>query len=446
VLRLFFNSLLTARQYLWVIERPVPAPVASQAGLAAIVLLLGGVGLWALRRRGPARVLIVLLTVAGTALIAWAATIVMDGQVNDWAGIPPLGVNQTGGSGDPAYDIVAFFATADGTNLYLRIDVSDLVVTTPTSTATTTPTQTPTSTPTATPTSTATRTPTSTPTQTATATPTETPTDTPTATPTSTPTDTPTATPTETPTSTPTDTPTQTPTATPCTTGFVDQGDGTILDCTTHLVWEKKSDDSSLHDKDFYYLWAGRCSVTTTQYCQPSAEAEAACVAGTGSALTVGCSATCPSTETCNCAGAACNTNAASPAPGTGNYSTIWQWLAWLNSANFASHSDWRIPKVNQSGTPAAAELETIINPVYPNCSTPPCTYSAFNTSCTPSCTVDGAGGTTMCSCTQSSYYWSATPYGGNPNFAWYVDFSGGYVNYGSKGNFFYVRAVRGGS
>lgn len=161
------------------LELPVPAPVASQAGLAAIVLLLGGVGLCALRRRGPARVVIVLLTVTVTALIAWVATIVMDGQVNDWAGIPPLGVNQTGGSGDPACDIVALLATADGTNVYVRIDVSDLVGTPPTST----PTQTATATPTSTATDTPTQTPTATPTETPTATPTETPTDTPTETP-----------------------------------------------------------------------------------------------------------------------------------------------------------------------------------------------------------------------------------------------------------------------
>jgi hypothetical protein len=74
--------------------------------------------------------------------------------------------------------------------------------------STSTPTNTATSTPTDTPTNTATSTPTDTPTNTATSTPT----DTPTNTATSTPTDTPTNTPTNTATSTPTDTPTSTPT------------------------------------------------------------------------------------------------------------------------------------------------------------------------------------------------------------------------------------------
>ena len=67
---------------------------------------------------------------------------------------------------------------------------------------------------------------------------------------------------------TPTATATPSPTATP-TACFIDQGNGTILDCVTNLLWEKKSDDGSLHDKDFHYVWAGTCSVTTSRYCQP---------------------------------------------------------------------------------------------------------------------------------------------------------------------------------
>lgn len=366
---------------------PAPAPVATRAGLAACVLLLCGVGVWALRRRGPVRALLVLLGLAGTATIAWAVTIIVDGQVNDWTGIPPLGVGQACGSGgDAATEIAALFATADAANLYLRLDVCDLVV----------PALTPTASPTATGTPTGTATP------------------------------------------TPTATPTSTPTATACS-GFVDQGNGTVLDCTTNLVWEKKSDDNTLHDKDFYYAWAGTCA-DGGAYCQPSAAAAAACAAGTGSASTVGC-AQCVS-GACNCAGAACNTNGANPGPGSGNYSTIWQWLTWLNGGSgFAGATDWRIPKVNQSGTPAAAELETILRAPYP-CTgyTDPCTWPAFNSSCT-------AGSTVLTgSCTQSGGYWSATTYAGNSYNAWYVSFYSGFVSHNDKAGNYYVRAVRGGS
>jgi len=36
---------------------------------------------------------------------------------------------------------------------------------------------------------------------------------------------------------------------------FVDNGDGTITDLHTNLMWETKSDDGSLHDKDKLYSW-----------------------------------------------------------------------------------------------------------------------------------------------------------------------------------------------
>jgi hypothetical protein len=64
----------------------------------------------------------------------------------------------------------------------------------------------------------------------------------------------------------------------------MDQGNGTILDTQTNLIWEKKSDDGSLHDKDTWLPWSGRCTVITSKYCQPDAAAKAQCelVAGTG--------------------------------------------------------------------------------------------------------------------------------------------------------------------
>ena len=37
--------------------------------------------------------------------------------------------------------------------------------------------------------------------------------------------------------------------------GYVDNGDGTVTDTKTGLMWEKKSDDGSIHDKDNTYSW-----------------------------------------------------------------------------------------------------------------------------------------------------------------------------------------------
>ena len=36
---------------------------------------------------------------------------------------------------------------------------------------------------------------------------------------------------------------------------YTDNGDGTITDNNTGLVWEKKSADGSIHDKDTFYTW-----------------------------------------------------------------------------------------------------------------------------------------------------------------------------------------------
>src|SRR5207253_7949473 len=38
---------------------------------------------------------------------------------------------------------------------------------------------------------------------------------------------------------------------------YTDNGDGTITDNNTCLVWEKKSDDGSIHDQHNVYTWDG---------------------------------------------------------------------------------------------------------------------------------------------------------------------------------------------
>lgn len=70
---------------------------------------------------------------------------------------------------------------------------------------------------------------------------------------------------------------------------FTDNGNGTITDNNTGLVWEKKSDNGDLHDKDNIYWWSG-----------------------------------------------------------TGSSETIWDWLEDINALAFGGHQDWRIPNVRE--------------------------------------------------------------------------------------------------
>jgi hypothetical protein len=184
---------------------------------------------------------------------------------------------------------------------------------------------------------------------------------------------------------------------------YTDNGDGTITDNNTKLMWEKKDQASGgLHNMGNRYPWAGLCQDGVT-LCGTSAD----------------CSAQTPTTCTATYGQ-------------TGL--TIFGWVAQLNAAKFAGYTDWRIPNIK--------ELESIVD--YQNLD--PTVDAAFNTSCSPGCTV------TTCSCTQSildGFYWSATTTAGSPPYAWFVFFVSGGVGDAVKTvpsarpvNF-YVRAVR---
>jgi len=106
---------------------------------------------------------------------------------------------------------------------------------------------------------------------------------------------------------------------------YQDNGDGTITDLNTGLMWEKKSDDGSIHDHDNTYTWG----MTSSPY--------------------------------------------------TMNGTIVTSFLSGLNAGGgFAGHIDWRIPNVK--------ELQSIVNYqiAYPS----PTVSSEFNTGCAPGCTV----------------------------------------------------------
>ena len=102
---------------------PVPIPT-----LAHWTLLLAGILLAIIAalhyRRHTAQLFsgVVLLMALGAAL---AAGFVLDGQVNDWQGVPPVATDPTGDSA-PATDITAGFAAEEGGALFFRMDVGDM--------------------------------------------------------------------------------------------------------------------------------------------------------------------------------------------------------------------------------------------------------------------------------------------------------------------------------
>ncbi len=224
--------------------------------------------------------------------------------------------------------------------------------------------------------------------------PTTTPSETPTTTKTFTPSATRTVTPTETLTST------ATPTATPV--RALDNGDGTITDLTSGLIWEKKvggdgvPDGSNRHDADNRYPWHGRCQ-KTNDFCLINSECEldVPCLAGDQQ----------------------------------GTRLTIYTWLAQLNDSFFANQDDWRIPTLDELRSLRNLDEVPSIDPGFhaPGCST----------SCLDLSDAE-------CSCTGAGPYWTNTEDPADSTArAWRIDFDDGAVVSSNKGDDLRVRAVR---
>lgn len=167
---------------------------------------------------------------------------------------------------------------------------------------------------------------------------------------------------------------------------YTDNGDGTITDRGTGLMWEKKTRALGIHSVSSTYTWErsfsvflaalnGTCEGAGERPCEIDDECEA--------------------TERCG----------------------------------FAGYNDWRIPNVK--------ELHSIVNydVPYPG----PTVNPAFDSHCTTLCT--------HCSCTGSSLYWTSSSSATYPGFAWSVYFDYGSVNFSQKNVSYFglVRAVRGG-
>ncbi len=170
---------------------------------------------------------------------------------------------------------------------------------------------------------------------------------------------------------------------------LTNNGDGTISDTNSGLMWEVKDNAGGLHDRDGQYTWTNSFDVFLDQM-----------------------NATCDGDESTPC-------TADADCTGIGN-----------ELCGHAGYRDWRMPN--------RTELQTIVNL---GASTP-AVPSEFDDSCSGSCDV------TSCSCTRSTAvakYWSSSTYVAGDTQAWYVDFGEGDTNFDGKFTTQFVRAVRAG-
>jgi hypothetical protein len=178
---------------------------------------------------------------------------------------------------------------------------------------------------------------------------------------------------------------------------FVDNGDGTVKDNRTCLVWEKKTGSIELP--------VGCLSAATGTTCWDPHNVNNI-YSWTASYVT---------------------------ANFDGTAATLF--LAELNSSAFAGHTDWRLPTVAGTGsnpTGSAPELESILLEPFP-CSTSPCVDPVFG--------ITNATGFPYGSASQNLQEAEA----GHPYYLWSIQFKNGFpYSYIGESRIF-MRAVRGG-
>lgn len=207
---------------------------------------------------------------------------------------------------------------------------------------------------------------------------------------------------------------------------FTDNGDGTITDNNTGLMWEKKTMDNTVHDVRNLYIYAPVC-IYSHELCQSDSDCPvSACI---------------PQNQACTLSFASCFVDSDCPENRCLIGGSIYEWVQSLNAENFAGDSDWRIPNIR--------ELESI---VIWDANTPagniPSVPAEFNSTCTEGCTL------MTCSCTDlqidninpfAHNYWSSTERSSTKAFSLSFSNALDHINLRDMSALSHVRAVRGG-
>ena len=126
------SFLITLANAIVAIPESIPVPLSK--GLAPLIALAVAitVGL-RLRHQSCSRLVTVLIAGVVVSALAWAGTVLRDGNIGDWAGVAPA-VTDPRGDAPANADIVTVFQQQDASNLYFRVD-TDIKPETPVNTA-----------------------------------------------------------------------------------------------------------------------------------------------------------------------------------------------------------------------------------------------------------------------------------------------------------------------
>jgi hypothetical protein len=195
---------------------------------------------------------------------------------------------------------------------------------------------------------------------------------------------------------------------------YTDNGDGTITDLNTGLMWERKIDLET--GAASCYNETGPCANphhVHNRYTWSDSDPPGNFDGGIVTIFLEQLNNRCDNDTTVACAN-------------DGHCSGVG------GACGFAGYQDWRVPN--------RKELESIVDAGRQVPAIDPAFHGA---NCGASCTSIGDP---ACGCTAWSDTWSSTTSAADPKYAWYVYFYIGYVSDGYKGGDTYARAVRGGS